>query len=231
MILSGLNRPNGLQISSDGKTAWVVEQTSPTSSIVKINLLDPSDITRISISLNNPTGLAIETDEKTALVTSFSVVGRLAQADLSTGTLTTKVENLLFPTGVVIEDPGKKALITGKTSGKLYRVNLEVNLEDCSRPTSTCSEVMAGFGEPSSPVLSKDRNSVYLLQCKIIDNPLLCVDKFLTKVIVAGPQAPTTSTLTPLGITQPQWFALEPGEHTALITDANPDGIRRVKRN
>lgn len=232
-ILTGLNAPSGLQINSGGTIAWLVERTFPESTIVRINLLNPSDLIRFPFPLGGATSLAVSSDERVAMVTTYLTKGVLAKVELNTDNPNlTRIAEFYWPTGVVFEIGDESVLITDR-SGKLFRINLI----DCQPDFLNCEKevITTALGEPKSPAISQDGKSLYLIQCRTIENPELCVENFLTKINISDPELQNNSIiLTSLGKgTNPRWLALEPGENTALITErrAEPetDVIKRVK--
>ena len=222
-LAEGLHRPSGLAIESGGSTALVAgvrprdQQNSIDKGIVERvhldtgtheSLVETPDMTAPSAIVLLPGGTrALVTD---LLAATLFVVDLQAQprtlAPLETS------QRFAQPNGLAVEPDGKTALVTDTAAGTLLRLTLP----PCAAPCPV-TPVRNGLQSPIDVAIEAGGATALVL-----------LEQDLIRVGIAGPQLPTSATIT-TGLKTPRRLAIEPGGRTALITETTPDGIRRIK--
>ncbi len=218
-LISGLSAPEDfLRI---GNLVYVLEKIAA-GNIKEIDLQTGKILRTVNQQpLMFPTGAILENNES-ILVTERGG-GRISRVNLNTGAVTYLAESLRAPSSIVLEPGVPNSAIVAEigtkmdgSDGQLSRVDL------VSGKVSLISE---GFDFP--------------LGLSFLDNETLLVVEHggggsLSKIRIVGPQIPTSNSIIAKEVIagnlgQPQRVAIEPGNQTALVTEINPDGIRRVK--
>jgi DNA-binding beta-propeller fold protein YncE len=148
-----------------------------------------------------------------ALVTD-PLAATLFVVDLQVQTITPLATSQIFiqPNGLAVEPDGKTALVTDTAAGKLLRLTLP----PCAAAPCQVTPVRSGLQSPMDVAIEAGGATALVL-----------LEQDLIRVGIAGPQLPTPTTVA-TGLRNPRRLAIEPGGRTALVTEATPDGIRRI---
>ena len=175
-----------------------------------------------NVPLEFPSGIALENND--SLLITERGAGRISRVSIGDGTvvpLNLKPPDALeAPSGIVLQD-SRTAIVaaigTGADGeGGLFKVNLD---------SGEITLLGKGLDFPSGITLMPDGESLLVVEQS---------SGVLSKIRISGPLSPTASTLfsrevITIGLHSPQRVAIEPEDNTALVTETNPDGIRRVR--
>lgn len=214
LIASGLDLPEAIAVI--GRTAYVAERGSviaPTGRLVAVSL-EQGTVTPLGAgSLGAPSGLARLNDTTFVMAERWS--GRISRVTVPGGGIAaltftgTAPQN---PVAIVMEDT-THALVTDYAAGKLLRVQVD----GCS---PCLSEPLPGnILGPTGVALEPTRPSALVISE---------TSGTITRVFLSGTQLPSATSAIVSGLNSPQRIVVEPGGATALVTEVNPDGVRRV---
>jgi len=221
-LAEGLHRPSGLAIESGGSTALVagVRPRDPQNSIDKgiVERVHLDTGTREPLvetpDMTAPAAIALFLGGTRALVTD-ALAAKLFIVDLQAQPRTLAPldtsQPFAQPNGLTVEPDGKTALVTDTSAGTLLRLTLP----PCDTPCQV-TPIRSGLQSPIDVAVEAGGATALVL-----------LEQDLIRVGIAGPLLPTPTTVA-TGLKNPRRLAIEPGGRTALVTEASPDGIRRI---
>jgi hypothetical protein len=218
-IASGFAAPEGLALVD--QTAYVAERGAiPITASGKIRRVDVtsgavSDLTTPPLSF--PSGLAVA-GPSTLIVTERT--GSLARVSIPGGQTVLLPLGAVNPVGIAITTAadGTHAYLTDEFAGTLFKVS------DVTVCTSCEVEPIAD-GLPNASGVAIEPSGASVL---VVTDTGGATGGAVVRVFLPGPGAPSSSIVIATALSHPRRIVIEAGGATALVTETNPDGIRRV---
>ena len=217
-IAPGLAAPEALVLA--GRTVYVAEAGAiPNTSSGKIRqiLLDTGVWTVLSTAaLSSPSGMAL-VDSSTLVVSERT--GSLVRVTLADGKMIRLPLTPGTPAGIAISQAadGVHAYVTDAFLGTLLKVRDVATCDPCSPVT-----IATNLPNPSGVAVEPSGTSAL-----VITDTRQPSGGAIVRVFLQGAALPAPSTIVK-GLNHPQRIVIESGGATALITETNPDGVRRV---
>jgi len=218
-IASGFAAPEALALV--GQTAYVAERGGVANTTSgKIRRVDVtsgvvSDLTTPPLSV--PSGLAVA-DPSTLIVTERT--GSLARVSIPGGQTVRLPLGAVNPVGIATTTAadGTHAYITDESAGTLLKV---------SRVTvcTPCGVERIADGLPNASGVAIEPSGASVL---VVTDAGGATGGAVVRVFLPGPSAPSSPIVIAKALSHPRRIVIEAGGATALVTETNPDGIRRV---
>jgi hypothetical protein len=220
LIAPGFAAPEALALV--GQTAYVAERGDiPITASGKIRRVDVtsgmvSDLTTPPLSV--PSGLAVA-NPSTLIVTERT--GSLARVSIPGGQTVRLPLGAVNPVGIATTTAadGTHAYITDESAGTLLKVS-HVNV--CTTPCEV--EPIAG-SLPNASGVAIEPSGVSVL---VVTDTGGATGGAVVRVFLPGPSVPSSPIVIAKALSHPRRIVIEAGGTTALVTETDPDGIRRI---
>ncbi len=198
---SGITNPTFVAVTPDGRTAYVVNQSSNTVTPVDLSVTPNVAGTPIPVG-QLPFGIAITPDGRTAYVGNF-IGNSVTPIDLSTNTAESPIALPgVFPFDIAIAPDGKTAYVANTVSNQVIPIDLTTT------PPTVGSPITVGTG-PEGLAITPDGRFLYV--ANVDDNDASVVD------LTTNPPAVATI---PTGVGA-QDVTISPDGKTAYVLNGN----------
>lgn len=218
-IASGFAAPEALALV--GRTAYVAERgdvaNTASGKIRRVDVTSGAVSDLPTPPLSVPSGLAVA-DSSTLIVAERT--GSLARVNSADGQTVRLPLGAVTPVGIATTTAadGTHAYLTDESAGTLFKVSHVTACNPCG------VEPIAG-GLPNASGVAIEPSGASVL---VVTDTGGATGGAVVRVFLPGPSVPSAPIVIAKALSHPRRIVIEAGGATALVTETNPDGIRRI---